>query len=354
MVCRRKRDNWRCLVPLLALILILGVFSSPAVAAAGVIRNTSSGGTAEMLTPPVPEGFFPFIRIDRDSTKAWKKELGNLRLITKGRYSLKQTEKSIAGKAPGYLPDSTGMDSLNISGSAQFSTEQFRELADTLRDCAGEKEIWIIDLRRESHAMLNDISYSWYEAGNWSNIGLTAEEIEADQDSRFGSLVGKTVTAFKQKKKMPKDDGFAVTVESYLAEKELVEEEGFHYLRIPVLDFSWPKPEEADAFIRFVRELDMDDVWLHFHCQAGKGRTGEFMIMYDKMKNPEVAMEDIVIRQTILGGTSPLSSKTGEDFQSRLAAEKDRMMRLFFRYVEENRSSNYEMLWSEWIRTQAG
>ena len=38
----------------------------------------------------------------------------------------------------------------------------------------------------------------------------------------------------------------------------------------------------------FVCEPDwtvgLDKVWVHFHCQAGKSRTGIFMVIYDMIK----------------------------------------------------------------------
>ena len=62
----------------------------------------------------------PFYRIDRDDPEAWRKELGNVRLLTKGRYTLKPLS-SRYGIDPDYVPSLSGMDTLNISGSAQYS-----------------------------------------------------------------------------------------------------------------------------------------------------------------------------------------------------------------------------------------
>ena len=76
-------------------------------------------------------------------------------------------------------------------------------------------------------------------------------------------------------------------------------------------------------------------------------------MMYDKMKNPDVPMMDIIVRQTLLGGTYPLFTETPDDYKIPKYEEKARMTELFFRYVDENIDSNYEISWSEWLRAQA-
>ena len=58
-----------------------------------------------------------FIRIDRDDPQAWKNDLANVRFLTEDR----------------------------MSGSAQFSAEQFSMLAAQLREQS--QEVWIVDCR---------------------------------------------------------------------------------------------------------------------------------------------------------------------------------------------------------------
>ena len=75
-----------------------------------------------------------FIRIDRDDPDAWKQELANVR----------------------FLPDE------HMSGSAQFSVDQFRALVPELRKQA--EDLWIGDCRLESHGFINRIAVSWCNA----------------------------------------------------------------------------------------------------------------------------------------------------------------------------------------------
>ena len=299
---------------------------------------------AEGVTPP-------FLRIDRDDPAAWEGELDNVRLLKEGLYHLGKI-KSKYGVEPDFVPSTEGLDTLNISGSAQFSVPQFHELANTLRECADGRTIYIVDLRRESHVMVNDgIALSWYEVHNWSNVGKTLEEIEADEAERFGAMVGQTLTAYGREDDTPINQT-DITIESFITEKALVESEGFQYYRMPIQDHTWPTPEELDDFISFVKGLDPDQSWLHFHCQAGSGRTGIMMTVYDMMRNPDVPMMDLVVRQTMLGGSYPLYVEDSDNYKAPLYQVKARMTPLLYEYIQEQHASNYEIPWSQWLEAQ--
>ena len=293
------------------------------------------------------EGFF---RMDRDDRKAWKGEIANLRLLTYGQYKFGKA-KARYRIDPEFVPSTKGLNKLNISGSAQFSEPQFHQLALTLRKLAKGKRIYVIDLRQESHVFLNGNPISWYAEHNWANAGKTLAQIQREETVRFGGLVGRTIHAYgvAHDKKNGKTE---IKVHSVVTEQEAVEQEGFGYLRLPAPDYSWPPPELIDAFIEFVKGIDMKKSWLHFHCHAGTGRTGIFMMLYDKMKNPSVPMKDIVVRHTLTGSEYPLHSSDSNSFHGRLNAEKARMTPLLFRYVEKYHKSGYKISWSEWLAAQ--
>lgn len=130
----------------------------------------------------------PFIRIDRDDPKAYDRELENLRIITGDMYAFEALDE-IYGTPEDYAPVETGLDTLDVSASAQFNDWQFHDLAERLREVAGGKKIVILDLRRESHALLNDRLFSLYMLHNWSNPGLSADEIMAEEERFFSTLV---------------------------------------------------------------------------------------------------------------------------------------------------------------------
>ena len=131
--------------------------------------------------------FEPFYRFDAGSPVSWSEPLRNVRFLTKGAYSLKPLSKEDCVKYrldPDTVPDEKGMDTLNISGSAQFSEDQFRALAEQLRVFANGKDIYVVDCRIEDHALLNGISISWYGDHNWANMGMSLEEAEKDEYER--------------------------------------------------------------------------------------------------------------------------------------------------------------------------
>ena len=293
--------------------------------------------------------FEPFFRFDCDSPTAWQEPLGNVRFLTEGEYQLKPlaAEKlEQYGLSPDAMPDTTGMDTLNISGSAEFSENQFRELAEKLRGLADGKEIYVFDCRIEGHGLLNGISVSWYGDQNWANQGMSLEEAEADELQRFGALVGQTVTAYAVSNNAPGESA-EIDVSSWMTEKELVESEGFHYLRLPCQDHSWPYEEAVDQFIAFVQTIDPDHVWLHFHCQAGKSRTGIFMAIYDMMKNPNVPFEDIMLRHAMTGSSyfpyADPNSGIAEVYALRAAR-----IRQVYEYLQEM-NGEFTVPWSRWI-----
>lgn len=214
----------------------------------------------------------PFLRIDRDDPNAWKGELDNVRLLTGQLYEYGETNTKY-GIDPDLLPSEESLSTLNISGSAQFSEPQFRSFAESLRTCAEGKRVIIIDLRQESHGFVNGIPISWYGSHNWANVGMSIEAIERDEQERFEPMVGTVIKDYGRKD----DEAINETeihVERFMTERELVESEGFEYYRLPIQDHTWPTSDTLDSFIEFVKALDKDDVWLHFHCRAGKGRTG--------------------------------------------------------------------------------
>ncbi len=255
-----------------------------------------------------------FIRIDRDDPEAWANELDNVRFLTEE----------------------------GMSGSAQFSADQFHILAGQLRERT--QNVWIIDCRMESHGLVNGIAVSWCGENNGANYGRTVEEIEAEEQE-LSRLIGTAVTAYTAENDLPVE-GMNLTVETWETERALAEGEGFHYLRLACPDHCWPPADVIDAFIAFASDLE-GDPWLHFHCQAGSGRTGAFMTIYEMMRKPNVPVEEILTHQAETGSGNLLDRAKPE--KSHAQKERCVMARAVYRYIQENRETGYAFKWSDWL-----
>ena len=257
----------------------------------------------------------PFIRVDRDDMDAWKGELDNVRFL-----------------------EEEGM-----SGSAQFSVSQFRALAALLRERSGN--VWIIDCRQETHGFINGIAVSWCGENNGANRGKTADMIE-EEEAGLSALIGTDVTVHTARDDLPADAGRTLTVETWQTERGLALEEDFGYLRLSCPDHGWPPAEVIDAFIEFASSLD-SGAWLHFHCQAGSGRTGAFMTIYEMMRKPDAPAEDILRHQAETGSGNLVDRAAPEKSFSQ--KERCVLARAVSAYIRENHQTGYALKWSEWL-----
>ncbi len=253
-----------------------------------------------------------FIRIDRDDLEAWQRPLDNVRFL----------------------------DDEHMSGSAQFSVAQFEALAEQLRTHADGREVWIVDCRLESHGLINGIAVSWCDDENAANRGKTVPEVEADE-AALSALIGTEVTAYTAVSDQP-DISVSMTVETWQTERELVEAAGFHYLRLACPDHGWPPAEVIDDFLVFADGLS-ENAWLHFHCQAGSGRTGAFMTIWEMLQKPDVPLEEILQHQADTGSGNLVTPSAPEKSH----AQKSRyvMVRAFHRYLTEGQNGT----WSNWL-----
>ena len=83
-----------------------------------------------------------------------------------------------------------------------------------------------------------------------------------------------------------------------------------------------------------------DDIHLHFHCAAGKGRTTSFMVMYQAMKNnSNLTLEQLLSYQYNIGGVNLHDNNIQYNF-----------LEDFCNYVQKNKDSNYSISYSQWIK----
>ncbi len=221
---------------------------------------------------------------------------------------------------------------LNISGSAQFTKDQLLNLKNSIN----KDNICIVDLRQESHGMINDLAISFLNPYKDLNNGFTTEQTIKAENSLLNKIkIGNTIQLYKHTGIFIKD----ITVDFISNESQLVTEADMQYKRFAVKDNSAPNPDIVDEFVEFIKNKP-DDIHLHFHCAAGKGRTTSFMVMYQAMKNnSNLTLEQLLSYQYNIGGVNLHDNNIQYNF-----------LEDFCNYVQKNKDSNYSISYSQWIK----
>ena len=254
----------------------------------------------------------------------------------------------------GKPPTRQGLDDLHISASNQPSQAALSTIHEKILEREPDAKIFMIDLRQESHGFVNSLPVSWHIKHNIDNFGKSTSEVEAIEAERLNALRN-VETTFVPLGNADKKTLKPVTIIPHftLTEREAAEQAGMHYVRFAATDGQFPAPELVDEFVAFVATLP-DNAWLHFHCQAGHGRTTSFLVMYDIMKNPELPLEEICKRQHLLGGTNLLLELEGNDWDGKNTRDRAKKIRLFYEFVQGTRAEQIGLPWSEWLEKQLG
>jgi hypothetical protein len=253
---------------------------------------------------------------------------------------------AVPGYDPEFVPTRKGLDELKISASSDFSAGELDAAIAEIRKYH-DGPITVVDLRKETHGLLNGNHVSRFGKQNWDNIGLSREEIIAAEKEIIHGTVGTQVETGSTR---PGGRTSTMDVTTAQTEEELCASRGIGYFRLTVLDHCFSDPESIDAFIAFVRTLP-EDTWLHFHCQAGMGRTNMYLIFYDFLRNPDVPEKDIVYRHFNQGGNFMYyqGDKPNEEaYKVPLAKEKAEMIPLVRQYIQEQQPKGFKLSWTQW------
>ncbi len=243
-------------------------------------------------------------------------------------------------------------DDLNISASGQPSMESLVVLSNELKNkLAGDGNIYIVDLREESHGFFNGYPVSFYVEKNLGNFFKPRNQIENIEAELLTDMLGRQVDLLplgNEDKKLFKPKN--IFVDSAITEREAAEALGLKYVRFTATDMLFPAPEVVDDFIIFVANLKENDL-VHFHCQAGHGRTTTFSVMYDILKNPEKSLEEICSRHAAKGGSDLLKRSKGDPKNYYVQANNLRADSLikFYNYVRGVQREEIGLQWSEYI-----
>lgn len=250
-------------------------------------------------------------------------------------------------KTPQNAPSRAGLGNCHYSGSHQFSALSLDALLRELPPASV-----IVDLRQESHGLLDGLAVSWFAPKNFANLGKTLLQIDVDESERLAQLAKAGIAVVTDVKTLDAQGAlnessmFTVLTSTAQTERQLLASKGVRYFRLPVTDHMAPSDADVDVFLRFSRSLPID-IWLHFHCNTGQDRTTTFMVMADMLVNATlVSPEDIVRRQELLGGINLFTISPG--WSKILDQERADFLRRFHEYAANNPRGRPQ-LWSEWL-----
>lgn len=295
---------------------------------------------ATMIAAPIP--------LENPGTPVWRIDNLNVSELPRGFRTSFDAFKD--KKIKGELPTREGLFALKISGSSQFSEKQLDRVISEIRT-VHEGPIYILDLRQESHGFLNGIAVSAYCDRDWVNVGKSVAQVEKEEKAwLMSSLKTPVEIAVLDENKKPTNPQ-TIKVERALAEKELITSRKINYFRIQATDHAPFTDKQVDQFVKFVKKEMPQNAWLHFHCEAGEGRTTQIMVMYDILRNGKnVSFDDIVKRQYLIGGNNAVkvtASKEKDAYKVPLYKEKAQMLRDFYEYITTS-PEDLPLTFSQW------
>ncbi|HUE50432.1 MAG TPA: hypothetical protein VMQ39_05160 [Candidatus Dormibacteraeota bacterium] len=265
--------------------------------------------------------------------------------------NFRTTDKPLKSNNGDQLPASNGLADLHTSGSGEFTADNLKFV---LAQAHGP--VTVFDLRQETHIFVNGLPISWFATNDWANVGRPQSEIEADEAARVQSHKPGSEIAVRPGEAIKKADTASATphpviVEQASTERELVEANHAAYVRLTVTDHARPLDEEVDRFILAVRDL-RENGWAHFHCEAGRGRTTTFMVLYDMLRNAtQVSLDDIVRRQQLIGyDYDVLRPADPGSWKAPYTDDRIAFVRAFYDYACANPGGGPQ-LWSEWLKS---
>ncbi|MBU3136604.1 phosphatase [Clostridium gasigenes] len=221
---------------------------------------------------------------------------------------------------------------LNISGSAEFAPFQLKNLIEALNN----KDLYIVDLRQESHGYINTLPISFYNKKNLLNKDFTTTQtLEGEKKDLASIKLGSDVNIYNKKGELLQ----TLKVNKVFSEETLVKENNINYKRFAVRDGGTPTLDVTDEFVEFIKNSPAT-THLHFHCLEGEGRTTTFMALYQMMNNKDKLPLDTILKHQLDAGGIILTDNK----------ERSTFLQSFYKYTLENMGSNFNTPYSTWIK----
>lgn len=249
-----------------------------------------------------------------------------------------------------------GMDTLQTIGGADFTAKQFDWILAQAKAKAGvtPDKLTVLDLRGESHGLINGDVFMYWIPNNFVNEGIPTEKVTEIEAKLLADL--KKLDTVKMYTTENWGAAFDKPMLEYtkpviMTEEELVKSKGAKYVRFADTNHFRPDDHEVDLFVEFMRSLPADE-WLFMHCYAGEGRTTNFMVMTDIFKNYKVAsFDDIAARQGLIGPVDVRTevAVTGKThYKMKASVERRIFLQQFYNYAKE---TNFQgKTWTEWCK----
>lgn len=301
-------------------------------------------GEAKLITTQMPQKDKPLVVVDaQDGTNLMPPQF---RTHT-DNFAPVLVRKELAKNYD--LPTRKGLDNLNFSASAQFSESSLRSVMALVG-----QDMCVVDLRLESHGFAGGHAVSLYAPQNAINRGFTPDQALAREGAFLEALSQENPPYLRLI--MDKDDGQICAGAKVMAsfcpvenEEALAKRMGVSYARFATPDHDRPQDDVVEAFVTFIQNVS-PKTRLHFHCRAGKGRTTQFLALYDMLMNAkEVSFEEILLRQHLIGGSPLMEISSEGDVSWKKAMSQRRLdfLRAFYAYAKD--PSGYGVqTWHQW------
>src|SRR5947209_19439113 len=89
-----------------------------------------------------------------------------------------------------------GSNGYPASGSHQLNAGQLTETLSQVADRYKPRNLFLVDLREETHGFIDGRAASWYADNDFGNVGLPPSLIQRDEQARLGALEGQTTQVF--------------------------------------------------------------------------------------------------------------------------------------------------------------